>query len=127
MLNKVTIIGNVGRDPNLRYLENGRAVCDFSVATNERWKDRESGEPRERTTWFRVTCWNGLAETVGQYVQKGRQIYIEGRVDVSAWLDQESGARATLEVRADTVKFLGRSSEDPEGPKPEYTDADIPF
>ena len=111
MYQQITIVGNVGRDPEMRYTPSGAAVCDFSVAVNERWTDRQSNELQEKTTWFRVTCWNRLAETVNQYVQKGRQVLVVGSIDASAWTGQDGEARATLELRAFTVKFLGRRDD----------------
>ncbi len=111
MYQYTVIVGNVGRDPELRYTPSGQAVCDFSVAVSRRWTDRTSNEQREKTTWFRVTCWNKLAETVNQYVSKGRQVLVTGEVDASAWIDSEGNARATLELTARDVKFLGRREE----------------
>jgi len=111
MYQYTVIVGNVGRDPELRYTPSGQAVCDFSVAVSRRWTDRTSNEQREKTTWFRVTCWNKLAETVNQYVSKGRQVLVTGEVDASAWIDSEGNARARLEMTARDVKFLGRREE----------------
>ena len=105
------IIGNVGRDPELRYTQSGVAVCDFSVAVNRTWTDRTSGQRREETTWFRVSAWRGLAETVSQYVHKGMQIMVTGRVDASAFVGQDGEARASLELTALDVQFLGRPGE----------------
>jgi len=131
MYQYTVIVGNVGRDPELRYTPQGQAVCDFSVAVNRRWTDRDSNEQREKTTWFRVTCWRGLAETVSQYVTKGRQVLITGEVDASAWLDPEGNARATLEITARDVKFLGSRNdvqgEGGYGPPPPESLQDIPF
>ena len=106
MYQEFTIIGNVGRDPELRYTQQGVAVCDFSVAVNKRYKT-SSGEQREETTWVRVTCWRGLAETVGQYLKKGRQVFVTGEASVSAYTDRAGQPAATLELTANTVKFLG--------------------
>lgn len=123
------IVGNVGRDPELRYTPDGTAVCDFSVAVNEYWTDKQSNEKRERTTWFRVTCWRQLAETVHQYVTKGRQVLVTGRVDASAWVGQDGEPKATLELTAREVKFLGRRDDAGEGygPPPPEELSDIPF
>lgn len=104
------IIGNVGREPELRYLESGVAVCDFSVAATRRWKGAD-GETREETTWFRVTAWRGLAETVNQYVHKGMQIMVTGRIAASAYKAEDGEARATLELTAQDIQFLGRRPE----------------
>ena len=96
------IIGNVGRDPELRYTQSGVAVCDFSVAVSRRWTDRNTNEQREKTTWFRVSAWRQLAETVNQYVRKGMQIMVAGEVDATAFIGQDGEARATLELTART-------------------------
>ncbi len=126
------IIGNVGRDPELRYTGSGVAVCNFSVAVSRRWTDRTTNEPREETTWFRVSAWRGLAETASQYVHKGMQIMITGRVAASAFLGQDGQPRATLEITALDMQFLGRRGERgdvPEGGGEGYPDApeDLPF
>ncbi len=105
------IIGNVGRDPELRYTQSGVAVCDFTVAVNRRWTDRTTNEPREETTWFRVSTWRNLAETASQYVHKGMQIMVTGRVSASAYIGQDGQARATLELTALDMQFLGRRGE----------------
>lgn len=127
MYQSITIVGNVGRDPEMRYTPSGAAVCDLSVAVAERWTQGE--EQKEKTTWFRVTCWNKLAETVNQYVQKGRQVMVVGTIDASAWLAQDGEARASLELRAQTVQFLGKKDDT----QPDQAghgvlqNADIPF
>jgi single-strand DNA-binding protein len=105
MYQSITILGNVGRDPELRYLQNGVAVCDFSVAVNKRFN--VNGEQREETTWFRVTCWRQLAETVKQYLTRGRQVMIVGEVRATAYLDKSGQPAATLEITAQTIKFIG--------------------
>lgn len=123
------IIGNVGRDPELRYTQTGTAVCDFSVAVTRRWNDRATNEQREKTTWFRVSAWRGLAETCNQYVRKGMQIMVAGEVDASAFTGQDGQPRATLELTAREIKFLGRRGESEEGAA-EYPAADaedLPF
>jgi single-strand DNA-binding protein len=132
MYQQITIVGNVGRDPELRYTTSGSPVCDFSVAVNERWTDSQTNEQKDKTTWFRVTCWNRLAETVNQYVQKGRQVLVVGTIDASAWTDQQGEARASLELTARTVKFLGQRDTAPDwgdaGDRPQGAqNADIPF
>lgn len=105
------IIGNVGRDPELRYTQSGVAVCDFSVAVNRTWTDRNTNERREHTTWFRVSAWRGLAETANQYVHKGMQIMVAGRVEASAFIGQDGEARASLDLTAQDIQFLGRRGE----------------
>jgi len=112
MYQYTVIVGNVGRDPEMRYTQGGTAVCDFSVAVSRRWTDKQTNEQREKTTWFRVSAWNRLGETCNQYVKKGMRILVTGEVDASAWIGQEGDARATLELRANDVKFLSRKDED---------------
>ena len=125
------IVGNVGRDPELRYTQSGVAVCDFSVAVSRRWSDRQSGQQREKTTWFRVSAWRGLAETVSQFVHKGMQIMVAGEVDVSAFIGQDGEARGSLELTARDIQFLGRAGDrmdmsDDEGGYPSEPE-DLPF
>lgn len=125
------IVGNVGRDPELRYTQSGVAVCDFSVAVSRRWGDRQSGQQREKTTWFRVSAWRGLAETTSQFVHKGMQIMVAGEVDVSAYVGQDGEARGSLELTARDIQFLGRAGErtdmpDDEGGYPSEPE-DLPF
>jgi single-strand DNA-binding protein len=129
MYQYTVIAGNVGRDPEMRYTQGGQAVCDFSVAVSQRWKDKSTDEQREKTTWFRVTAWGRLAETVNQYVHKGRQVLVTGEVDASAWLGNDGEPRATLELTAREVKFLGRL-DDNGGGSSQHTEpggGDIPF
>lgn len=110
--NKVIVVGNLGRDPEMRFTPQGTPVCTFSVATNERRKDR-AGEQQDITTWFRVTVWGKQAETVSKYLTKGRSVYVEGRMHVEEWTDKDGKQRYTLELNASDVRFLdgGQSSE----------------
>ena len=112
--NKVILVGNLGRDPELRYTPQGTPVCSFSMATNERRKDK-TGEMQDHTTWFRVTLWGRQAETASQYLTKGRPVYIEGRLRVEEWTDRDGKPRHTLEVHATDMQFIGggRSEEPP--------------
>ena len=112
--NKITLVGNLGRDPELRYTPQGTPVCSFSLATNERRKDK-TGEMQDQTTWFRVTLWGRQAETASQYLTKGRPVYIEGRLRVEEWTDRDGKPRHTLEVHATDMQFIGggRSEEPP--------------
>ena len=104
--NKITLVGNLGRDPELRYTPQGVAVCNFSIATNERKRDK-AGEFQDVTTWFRVTLWNKLAENANKYLTKGSQVYVEGRLKVEEWTDRDGKSRYTLEVQASDMQFLG--------------------
>lgn len=102
----ITIVGNVGRDPEMRYTPTGKAVTNFSVAVNER-----RGE-EDVATWFKVTCWNGLAETVNQYLMKGSLVLVEGRISVESWSDRNGRPQSTLTITANTVRFLSRATAD---------------
>ncbi len=104
--NKVILVGNLGRDPELRYTPQGTPVCSFTMATNERRKDK-TGEMQDQTTWFRVTLWGRQAETASQYLTKGRPVYIEGRLRVEEWTDRDGKPRHTLEVNATEMQFIG--------------------
>lgn len=104
--NKIIIVGNLGRDPELRYTPQGTPVCSFTVATNDKRKDR-AGETQDHTTWFRVTLWGRQAETASQYLTKGRPIYIEGKVRLEEWTDRDGKQRFTLEVHATDMQFIG--------------------
>lgn len=114
MYQQTTIIGNVGKDPELRFTPQGVAVCDFTVAVNKKYTT-QGGDAREETTWFRVTCWRQLAETVAKYVRKGRQIFIVGEISASAYADKTGQPAATLEITAQTVKFLGQREDSEDG------------
>lgn len=108
--NKVMIIGYLGRDPELRHTPQGTAVCDFSVATTERRKDK-SGEFQDVTTWFRVAFFGRQAEVAHQYLIKGRQVYVEGTLTLREWTDKDGGTRTTLEVRGTDIQFLSPAPE----------------
>lgn len=134
-VNKVILIGNLGRDPELRYTPSGTAVANFTVATNETWKDKD-GTKQEHTEWHRVVAWGKLAEIAGEYLRKGRQVYIEGSIRSRTYKDKDGNERTAVEIRADNMVMLGGRSEGslPEGKaaseaaQPEYTpDDDIPF
>ncbi len=103
---KVILIGNLGRDPELRYTQGGQAVANFTVATTENWNNK-NGEREERTEWHRIVVWGRAAENCGQYLSKGRSVYIEGRLQTREWEDKDGNKRRTTEVNAQTVQFLG--------------------
>ena len=106
-VNKVIIVGNLGRDPETRYMPNGEAVTNIAVATTESWKDKNSGEKKELTEWHRITFYRKLAEIAGQYLKKGSQVYIEGRLQTRKWTDKENVERYTTEIIADSMQMLG--------------------
>ena len=110
-VNKVIVIGNLGRDPELRYTKGGQAVVNFSVATTERFGGREGGEPQERTEWHRIVAWGKLAELANEYLSKGRQVYIEGRLQTRQWEDKEGNRRYTTEIVAQVMQMLGRPGD----------------
>jgi len=110
MLNKVTLIGNLGADPEVRYMPAGGAVANITVATTFRWKDKQSGERKEKTEWHRVVFFNRLAEIVGEYLRKGSQVYIEGRLQTRKWQDQSGQDRYTTEIVATEMNMLGSRS-----------------
>jgi len=146
MINKAILIGNLGRDPEVRYTQNGTAVANFTIATSEKWKDKNTGEMQERTEWHRIVTFGRLAEICGEYLSKGRQVYIEGRLQTRSW-EQEGVTRYTTEIIANDMKMLGpKGSSDsyrpaspspspspspskdyPDSPYPEPQDDDIPF
>ncbi|HEX7643610.1 MAG TPA: single-stranded DNA-binding protein [Burkholderiaceae bacterium] len=106
-VNKVIIVGNLGRDPETRYMPNGEAVTNIAVATTESWKDKNSGEKKELTEWHRITFYRRLAEVAGQYLKKGSQVYVEGRLQTRKWTDKDGVERYTTEIIADTMQMLG--------------------
>jgi single-strand DNA-binding protein len=108
--NKIIIVGNLGRDPELRYTPQGTAVCNFSVATTEKRRDK-SGEFQDVTTWFRVTLWEKKAEVAAKYLQKGKPVYIEGRLKIDEWTDRDGNTRYTLDVTATDMQFIGSASD----------------
>ena len=118
MYQKIIIIGNLGRDPEMRYMPDGTAVTNINVATNRRWTDRASGEPRDETTWFRVSVWRRQAETVNQYLSKGSRVLVEGRLQTDPqtggprlFTRQDGTVGATYEITADFVRFLSGRDE----------------
>jgi single-strand DNA-binding protein len=115
-VNKVILIGNLGADPEVRYTAGGQAVANLRLATTERWINK-SGERAENTEWHRVVAWGKLAETCGQYLQKGKQIYVEGKIRTRQWQDQTGQKRYTTEVVANNLVMLGRAGERAEMPE----------
>jgi single-strand DNA-binding protein len=141
-VNKVILVGNLGRDPELKYTPSGTAVANFTLATSENWKDKD-GQKQEHTEWHRVVMFGKLAEICGEYLRKGRQVYIEGSIRSRTYKDREGVEKSTFEIRGDTMVMLGkaegggpsRSFSPPEAPgpkevaekEPEFNDDDIPF
>ena len=136
-VNKVILIGHLGADPEVRYTQGGTAVANIRLATNESYNDRTSGERVERTEWHRVVAWGKLAEIVEQYLRKGRQIYVEGRLQTRQWTDKDNNTRYTTEIRANEMVMLGgRGAPDDSGSDEtqvapvggdEAPDDDLPF
>jgi single-strand DNA-binding protein len=111
-VNKVILVGNLGRDPEVRYSPEGTAICNVSIATTSQWKDKASGERREETEWHRVVFYNRLAEIAGEYLKKGRSVYVEGRLKTRKWQDKETGAdRYSTDIVADQMQMLGGRNE----------------
>jgi len=106
-INKVIIVGNLGQDPETRYMPSGAAVTNFTVATNESWKDKQTGEQKDRTEWHRVAMFNRLAEIAAEYLRKGSQVYIEGKLRTRKWQGQDGNDRYTTEIIADEMQMLG--------------------
>lgn len=132
-INKVIAIGNLGADPETRYLPSGAAVTNFNMAVSEQWKDKQTGEQKERTEWIKVEVWGKAAEACAEYLRKGSQCYVEGKLQTDKWEDNNGVERWTTKVRADNVQFLGgrgdggsRPAPAP-APKPDDFDDDIPF
>jgi len=140
-INKVIIIGNLGQDPDTRYMPSGAAVTNMTVATNETWKDKQTGEQKDRTEWHKVAMFGRLAEIAAEYLRKGSQVYIEGKLRTRKWQDQQGNDRYTTEIIADEMQMLGgrggggaapmrnegSSSAPPPQSGPDDFDDDIPF
>ncbi len=142
-INKVILIGRLGKDPEVRYTADGTAVANFSIATSDEWKDKGTGEKKERTEWHRIVAWRRLGEICGEYLSKGRQVYIEGSLQTREWEDQDGKKRWTTEIVARNMQMLGtrdqvesfseqapgpvRPAGGPEPTAKEPTETDIPF
>ena len=114
-INKVIIVGHLGNDPEMRSMPNGEAVANISVATSEAWTDKNTGERREVTEWHRIVFYRKLAEICGQYLKKGAQVYIEGRLRTRKWQDQNGQDRYTTEIQGDVMQMLGTSPQSADG------------
>lgn len=121
-INKVILIGNAVRDPELRYSSSGSAICNLTVATSRQWKDKTSGEKQEESEFHRVVFFDRLAEVVGEYVKKGKPVYVEGRLKTRKWTDKDGAEKYTTEIMAESMQLLGgkddgaKSSKNDEGP-----------
>ncbi len=135
-INKVILIGNLGRDPEVRYTQDGQAVVNFTMATTMEWKDKATGEKREKTEWHRVVAFGKLGEICGEYLNKGKQVYVEGRLQTRSW-EQDGVTRYTTEIVASEMQMLGTRGSDSgmkssepyssQPPSPDTIDDDIPF
>jgi len=110
-INKAVIVGTLGMDPEIRYAQNGNAVVNVSVATNESWKDRETGEAQQRTEWHRIVMFGKLGEIASQYLKKGEQAYFEGRIRTNKWQDESGNNRYSTQIIADEMQMLGRRAD----------------
>ena len=142
-VNKVILVGNLGADPEMRYLQNGDAVCNIKIATSESWKDKQTGEKKETTEWHRVVFFRQLAEIAGKYLKKGSSVYVEGKITTRKWQDKDGTDRYTTEITGNEMKMLGGRQDgysgertqqriEPERKEPAkksdpFDDEDIPF
>ena len=144
-VNKVILIGNLGKDPEMRYMPDGQAVANVSIATSETWKDKNTGEQQERTEWHRVVFFRRLAEVVGEYLKKGSKVYVDGKLQTRKWQDKDGQDRYTTEIVANEMQMLDGASAKPQqhgqqnaqdaggaqtqnaGAMPDYFDDSIPF
>ncbi len=135
-VNKAIIVGNLGQDPDTRYMPSGSAVTNISIATSEKWKDKQTGEPKERTEWHKVSMFGRLAEIAAEYLRKGSQVYIEGKLQTDKWQDKDGNDRYTTKIVASQMQMLGSprnspapasESTPPAHPDPDDFDDDIPF
>jgi single-strand DNA-binding protein len=135
-VNRVILIGNLGKDPEMKYTQAGKAIANITVATSESWKDKTTGQKHEKTEWHRVSFFDKLAEIVGQYLRKGSTIYLEGRLQTREWTDKEGNKRYTTEIVGSEMKMLGgkkdgESSTPSKSPAPsapaDFDDSDVDF
>ena len=114
-INKVILVGNLGKDPEVRYFQDGTAVANFTIATSRQWKDKSSGEKKEQTEWHKVVAFRRLAEICGEYLHKGKQVYVEGRLQTREWEDKDGNRRWTTEIVANEMQMLGPKGGDSSG------------
>lgn len=133
-VNKAIIVGTLGKDPEMKYMANGNAIANLSVATSEKWKDKNSGQQQEKTEWHRVSMFGAVAEIAGKYLTKGSQVYLEGKIQTRKWQDKDGQDRYSTEIVANQMQMLGgkrnesepRDSVEPPA-EPEFDDSEIPF
>jgi single-strand DNA-binding protein len=135
-VNKVIIVGTLGQDPEVRQTNSGTSVCQLSIATNERWKDKNTGEQKESTEWHKIVLWQRLAEIAGEYLHKGSQVYIEGKLQTRKWQDKDGNDRYTTEILGNELQMLGganrqsnshQPAQDSHQSGPSVDDDDVPF
>ena len=130
-VNKVILIGRLGKDPEMRYTPDGAAIANFTIATSEEWKDKKTVEKQERTEWHRIVAFRRLGEICGEYLSKGSQVYIEGRIQTRDWQDKDGNKRYTTEIVASQMQMLGTVIRGETTPGPEFSgsedEGDIPF
>ncbi|EKD42357.1 MAG: hypothetical protein ACD_73C00191G0002 [uncultured bacterium] len=146
-VNKVILVGNLGQDPEVRYTQGGQCICTLNIATNEKWNNKQTGQPEERTEWHRVVVWGKLGELCRDYLAKGRSAYVEGRLQTRKWEDKQGQTKYTTEIVAQAIQFLGSGpaagavrgrGESPEAvgaavssgasdEPPAFTEDDVPF
>ena len=134
-VNRVILVGKLGQDPETKYMANGDCICSFSLATSETWKDKQTGEKKERTEWHRISAWRQLGEFCGKYLAKGKQVYLEGKLQTRSW-DKDGQKHYTTEILASEVKFVGGGEQKQERQEPKQQEqqasfddpnSDIPF
>lgn len=127
-VNKVILVGNIGQDPDVRYMPNGKAVTNLRIATSEQWKDKQTGDKQERTEWHSVVMFDKLGEIAGQYLKKGSQVYVEGKLQTRKWQDKEGKDRYSTEIIASEMQMLGGRQQSDERPQRQaQAKDDVPF
>ena len=111
-INKVILVGRLGRDPEVRYTPSGATVANFSIATSDEWKDKETGQKQEKTEWHKIVAWRRLGEICGEYLRKGKQVYIEGKLQTRSWEDRDGNKRYTTEIVAQSMQMLDAQPRD---------------
>jgi single-strand DNA-binding protein len=125
-INKVILVGTLGKDPETKSFQNGGSICNFSIATSESWKDKNTGQSQEHTEWHKITCSNKLAEIAQQYLKKGSKLYIEGSLRTRKWTNKEGKEKYTTEVHADSLQMLDSKPSSTDTPKADYKRNDAP-